>query len=584
MSYENFQERWPLLSVSCRKRFKAVARRLPIFCLALSLLTTVGCGRKEDGANVLVMRLRGDVSTLDPAYIVDVSGGTVAAKLFSGLVRFDEKNRLQPDLAEKWELSPDNLTYLFHLRKNARFSDGTPCTAEDAAYSLKRILDPRTLSPRRTLFGMIAGAKDYDPASGSSGVGVEAVDRHTLRIRLTRPHSAFLSLLATPTGYVISRKNVEQSGGRLKKRIVCTGPFVLSEWRRNEAIRMTANPYYFEGKPPLEGVTYRIIPQDFTAVVEFENGGIDVLEIPSAFFVRFKSDPEWKPFILSQTGLNTHYLGFNCSRRPFDNPLVRRAFNHAINKQRVIRTVLEGQAVPAAGPVPPIGGEGSDFGFASSDFGIRILDSILLSCRKILDRIDKILQSATALSPYDYSPQKAVALLRQAKFNFNREISFFVRAEKEAENIAAAIEHDLSQIGIKVSLKKRLWTAYKQAINKGEPDIFYLSWSADYPDAQNFLRPCFYSSHSPSEGNRVRFKNKKVDQLLDALEAASSERGRNQLCTRIEKLIVEEAPWVFLWHRREYVVRQPWVEGWKMYPIYNANKLTDVTIRRGEKR
>ncbi len=554
MRHESLHDRWLLFPICGRTSLRAGGRRLAVLLIALSFLAVSGCGEKRDISNVLVMRLRGDVSTLDPAYIVDVSGGTVAARLFSGLVRFDEKNQLQPDLAEKWEVSSDNLTYLFHVRKNARFSDGSRCTAEDIAYSLKRILDPRTLSPRRTLFGMIAGAKDYDPRSArSSSVGVEAVDRHTLRIRLARPYSTFLSLLATPTGYVVSRKNVEKSDGKLKKEIVSAGPFVLSEWRRNEVIRTTANPYYFEGKPLLEGITYRIIPQDFTAVVEFENGGIDVLEIPAAFFPRFNNDPEWKPLILSQTGLNIHYLGFNCWRPPFDNPLVRRAFNHAIDRKRIIRTVLEGQAVPAVGPVAPLSGRTP-------------------------------LRQNDSLPRYDYSPQKALALLRQTKFDFNREVNFFVRAEKEAENVAAGIEHDLSQVGIRVSLKKRLWTAYKQAINKGEPDIFYLSWSADYPEAQNFLRPCFYSSHTPSEGNRVRFKNEEVDRLLDALDAASSQAERRRLCTRTERLIVEEAPWVFLWHRREYVVRQPWVRGWKMYPIYNANKLADVFIRQSKKR
>ena len=533
-------------------RRNAASHRL-VLLLVLSLVLAVGCGNKRDLPNVLVLRLRGDVSTLDPAYIVDVSGGTIAARLFNGLVRFDEKNELQPDLAEKWELSSDRLTYLLHLRKNARFSDGSPCTAEDIAYSLRRVLDPRILSPRRTLFGMIAGAKEYDAASGSSNVGIEAANRHTLRIRLARPYGAFLSLLATPTGYVVFRKNVEESGGKLKKKIVGTGPFVLSEWRRNEEIRMVANPHYFEGKPPLRGITYRIIPDDFTAVVEFENDGIDVLEIPAAFFVRFNADPRWRPLILSQTGLNTHYLGFNCSRAPFDNPVVRRAFNHAIYKERIVRVILEGQAVPAAGPVPPSVGHALAAGKES-------------------------------LPRYDYSPSKAIALLKQAKFDFRRKVDFFIRAEKEAENVAAGIEHDLSQIGITVSVKKRLWTAYKQAINKGEPDIFYLSWSADYPDAQNFLRPCFYSKHSPSEGNRVRFGDERVDQLLDALDVASSEPERQRLCAETERLIVEQAPWVFLWHRREYVVRQPWVRGWKMYPIYNANKIKDVTIGQRKKR
>jgi len=257
--------------------------------------------------------------------------------------------------------------------------------------------------------------------------------------------------------------------------------------------------------------------------------------------------------MLSQTGLNTHYLGFNCSRPPFNDPVVRQAFNRAIHKERIIRTVLEGQAVAAVGPVPPMAG-------------------------------DALPRHSESLPRYDYSPQKALALLRQARFDFNREVNFFVRAEKEAESVAAAIEHDLSQIGIRISVKKRLWTAYKQAINRGEPDIFYLSWSADYPDAQNFLRPCFYSEHSPSEGNRARFKNEKVDRLLDALDAEVYEPERRQRCARIEHLIVEQAPWVFLWHRREYVVRQPWVEGWKMYPIYNANKLTDVTVRQPKNR
>ncbi|MBI4715869.1 MAG: ABC transporter substrate-binding protein, partial [Nitrospirae bacterium] len=303
---------------------------------------------------VLVLRLAANPTTLDPAYIVDVTGGTLAAKMFNGLVRFGDDLSIQPDIASRWEISPDRRTYTFHLRDDIKFTTGQKVTAKDFKYSFERALSPETHSPVTWVLDRIDGAGDYQAGKSAEVRGIVVENPSTLKILLTAPFAPFLGLLAMPPAYVVPREGVARWQTDFGSHPTGTGPYVLTEWKHGQSVRFTANPGYFGEKPKLRGLLYRVIPEELTAVAEFETGRLDVLSIPAAEYRRYVSDPRWRPYILSRTGLNTYYLGLNCSRPPLSDFRVRQAIGFAIDREKIRETVYEGRGDLARGPVPPI--------------------------------------------------------------------------------------------------------------------------------------------------------------------------------------------------------------------------------------
>jgi peptide/nickel transport system substrate-binding protein/oligopeptide transport system substrate-binding protein len=155
-------------------------------------------------------------------------------------------------------------------------------------------------------------------------------------------------------------------------------------------------------------------------------------------------------------------------------------------------------------------------------------------------------------------------------------VNFYITADQEIIDIAEVIQFYIRDIGINVRIKQLEWSAYKEAINRGEPDMFYLGWWADYPDPENFLFPLFHSSNHGPAGNRTRYTNPVVDSLIEEGQRTSEDKKRELLYKKAEGIIVSEAPWVFLWHRTDFTIRQPWVKNHKTYPIYSMDKGTEI--------
>lgn len=511
----------------------------------MASIALVGCGKKVEDEGILRIRLSADVTSLDPALIVDVSGGTVAAKIYNGLVRYNEKMEIIPDLAREWEVSQDGKTYTFKVRSGVKFTNGREVTANDIKYSFRRILDPKTRSPRQWAFDRIVGADEFMAGKTEDVSGLKLLDRYALQITLIEPFAPFIGFLAMPAAYVVPKEEVERWGEDFGEHPVGTGPFKLLEWRRDEEILLSANRNYFEDPAKIEGIAYRIIPQDLTATAEFTSGGLDIMGIPFAEFSRFVSDSEFAPYILSQSGLNVYYLGLNCSRPPFDRAGVRQALNYAIDKELILATLLKDRGIIAHGSIPP-----------------------------------GLPGYSKEIPPYPYDPKKARELLIQEGFGNGLSMKIYQRTSQEALSITQAVQAQLKEVGIKAEIIQLEWTAYKEIINKGEADAFYLAWLADYPDAENFLFPLFHSSNFGPGGNRARFKDKEIDGLLEKAISTTDSEARTELYKNIEARIHEKTPWVFLWHLKEYTVHQPRVKNLKLYPVYNADKATEIILQK----
>jgi len=515
----------------------------------LLFLGVAGCSHSDENRlpNHLYLRLNSNPTTLDPALITDVQGGGIAAKLFNGLVRFNEDLSIIPDIARSWKLSEDQRTYTFYLRKDVRFSNGRKVSADDFRYSFERVLTPGTKAPLTWVLDKIEGADDFIAGRSTAVSGIRVVNDHTLILRLEKPFGPFLSLLAMVTAYVVPREEVERLGQDFGTHPQGTGPFVLSEWKHGQDIVLEAREDYFDGRPKLNGIVYRVIPEDLTAVLEFETGRLDVLLIPSAEYRHFTTDPAWRDLVFGRPGLNSYYLGLNCTRPPFSDLRVRKAVNMAIDRRHILNTVFEKRGVLATGPVPP--------GLWKNSIG-------------------------TALARgYDYDPEKAKALISQAGAT-GAVIKIYISADPEVLDIVGAIQNYLAAVGLKAEITQLDWSAFKHAVNEGEPDAFWLSWWADYPDPENFLFPLFHSSSVGSSGNRTRLIDPDLDRIIETAQRTTSDSKRYRLYQEAENRIVQNAPWVFMWHRADYYVIQPWVKDFKIYPIYSIDKRVDVSLKR----
>ncbi|MGE5174001.1 MAG: ABC transporter substrate-binding protein [Betaproteobacteria bacterium] len=522
---------------------------LRLLLVLLFLTSVLGCHRSDDGLlpGYLYLRLNNNPTTLDPALITDVQGGGIAAKLFNGLVRFNENLDIVPDIAHSWKLSGDQLTYTFRLRYDVTFSNGRKVTAQDVKYSFERVLTPRTKAPLTWVLDKIEGANDVLAGKAADVSGIRVVNDHTLTIKLERPFGPFLSLLAMTSTYVVPREEVERLGQDFGTHPVGSGPYRLSEWKHGQHLILAAREDYFEGRPKLNGIYYRVIPEDLTAVLEFETGRLDVLLIPSSEYHRYTTDPTWRDFVYGRPGLNTYYLGLNCTRPPFNDIRVRQAVNYAIDRRHILNTVFENRGVLAAGPIPP-----------------GLWKNIILP---------------PATTAYGYDPKKAKELIRQAAAE-GTVIKLYISADPEVLDIVEVIQSYLAKAGLKVEITQLDWSALKHAVNEGEPDAFWLSWWADYPDPENFLFPLFHSSSVGSGGNRTRCLDAELDRLIETAQRTMNERQRYRLYRQAENRIIENAPWVFMWHRADYYVIQPWVKDFKIYPIYSIDKRVDVTLKR----
>jgi len=487
----------------------------------------------------LYLRLSSDITTLDPALIVDVAGGSVAAKIYNGLVRFDENSKVVPDLAENFSISADGKTYRFKLRKGVRFHDGRQLRAKDVKNSFERVLSPATKSSRTWLFDRISGAKEFMNGTAADVLGIRALDEYTLEIEISEPFGPFLDLLAMPPAYVV---HSGAASSDLSSNPIGTGPFRLTEWKRGRELTLSRNDDYFAGGANIKGVAYRIIPEDLTTIAEFESGNLDIMDVPSTEFRRYSRSEKWKGLIKSSHGLNTFYLGFNCQRPPFNDKRVRQALNYAVDRERILKTMLEGRAELASGPIPPV----------------------------LLKNGNK---------GYKYDPDKARSLLKKAGLENKIKFRIYQAPDQDTADIMEVVQQYLRDVGVEAEIVQLEWSAFKDAINKGEADSFWLSWQADYPDPENFLFPVFHSSNWGPAGNRARFKDSETDRLIEEAQREPDERRRSGLYVEAEDRVIEYAPWLFFWHKNGYIVHQPWIEGIKTYSIYNADKGTDIKIK-----
>jgi ABC-type transport system substrate-binding protein len=505
----------------------------------VGLVVAVSCARAPSRNDTLNLALKTSPNRLDPALVVDVAEGELCALMFQGLVRFSPAGSLVPDLARSWTVSRDGKRYVFRLDTRMRFANGRPVRADDVAYSFERLLAPGSASSRRWVFDHVVGAAAFGRGETQVIEGVRARDDSTLSVELTAPFKPFLSMLALPAAMVVARESVGEN-----ELPVGSGRWRLAAWERGDYVSLEPNPYHPRPPRHLRQIRFRIIPEAFTRIAEFESGGLDILEIPQAEVSRFLDDERYEGRIQARSELRVFYVGLNNTRGPLRDPRVRRALNMAVDVDQLIRVLTSGHAVRAAGAIPPG------------------------------------LPGHRDRRPYPFDPPAARRLLAEAGYPDGFEMEIWQRESPEGNRVLEAIQGYLTQVGVEVRLVRREWSAFKEAVSAGKVDAFLLDWFADYPDAENFLFPLFDSHNKGGGGNRAFFEDATVDSLIDLASATLGERENTELYARVDSLVYSQAPWIYLWFPRTFHVVSDRVSGYRLPTLYLGADYTGVAKGR----
>ena len=491
--------------------------------------------------------LSSEPSNLDPARGVDVNEAGVQAKIFDGLVRYDEQMKLVGNLAESWSVSTDGKEYIFKLRENVFFHNGQKLSAADVVFSLDRLLDPTVASPRTWVLEKVEGAKERIDGTSSAVSGISQIDEYRVSIRLVSPFAPFMSLLTMPACYILP----QQSASAIKARTffekpVGTGPFKIADRVRDSYIRLVANSRYVGSKPRLAEIELRIIPENMKAEMEFESGNLDLLQLYPSNYQRFRTDPSHRARVHDVPAMNVFYVGFNNQVPPFNDVKVRKALNLLIDREKIIEAVYQGRAVAAKGSIPP---------------GILGFDK--------------------AAKGYEYNPEEGLRLLKEAGYDRKNPLSFdiYQKSAQAAFEITRLIQGELKKHGVQVNLRPMEWSALKDSINKGEAPAFYLSWFGDYPDGENFLYPLFHSNNWGSGGNRARFKNTEVDAMIEEAVKIQDADLRAEAYKRINSKVYEQAPWLYLWHCSESYLTSDRVSNIDFSPLFFCDKALTLSVK-----
>ncbi len=519
----------------------------------ISIYMCTGCCSNSLGnIDVFSSYISSEPSNLDPARGVDVNEALIQSRIFDGLVRYNEKMELVPDLAESWEISKDGCEYVFNLRKNVTFHNGQKFTSADVVFSLDRILDPKTASPRTWVLEKIDGAAERMKGETEKTSGINALDDYRVSIKLKEPFAPFMSLLTTPACYIVPSESKELfKNSDFFEKPAGTGPFYVKDRVRDSYIHLAANDKYFLGKPNVGNIFVRIITENLKAELEFESDSIDLLQLYPSNYKRFKEMPKYANRIVDVPALNTWYIGFNNQAAPFNDVRVRKALNLLVDREKIIKAIYSGRAVPAIGSIPP-----GISGYNSKDTGI------------------------------GFNPEEGKKLLALAGYNESNplKIELYQKAQQSAFEITRFLQGEFKKYGVIVEIKPMEWSALKDAINKGEAKAFFMNWFGDYPDGENFLYPLFHSKNWGSGGNRARFKNDEIDSLLEEAVKITDEQLRSEAYDKINRKIVEQAPWIYLWHCSESYVTGPRVKNIDFYPMFFCDKGLTISLNISEEK
>jgi oligopeptide transport system substrate-binding protein len=490
-----------------------------------------------------------DPPTLDPHLVTDGTSYGIVIEIFSGLVRLgaNTSNPFEPDLAESWSVLEDGTLYEFKLRKDLKFSNGDPVTAQDFKWSFERAAHPDTASTVAEEFlGDIVGIQDIVDGNATSASGIEVVDELTLRLRIDAPKAYFIAKLTYPTAFVLNKNNVESLGRNWSDEPVSTGPFTLKEYRIGQRIRLARNENFWDRQAYLDEVVYNLAGG--VSMAMYENDEIDITSVGLADLERVQDPTEEinKDLVEVPPNFAVSYVGFNIDEPPFDDAKFRQALNHSVDKQLIADQVFSNLVKPAYGVIPP--------GFPGYSAEIKGLE---------------------------FDPELAKELLAQSAYadpDTRPRIILTVPGTGGSPGLTTEVIADMwrQNLGIEIEIQQVEWATYIQDLHRGRLQAWSgLSWQADYPDPQTFIDVLFRSTSAINYGG---YANDKVDEFVVSAQTEQDATKRVQYYNDAEQIVINDAAWLPLWWGVDSkALVKPWVKDYQFSSLTIA-KFKDVWI------
>lgn len=551
--------------------------------LVLALCLSWGCTKKQiDDDKILYLHSREGIRSLDPVLAQDVYSQRMVLQVYEGLLHFHYLKRplvLEPQLAEDMpEISKDGKVITFKLKKGIRFQDdmafpggkGREVEAEDFIYSWKRLADPANKSESYWIFrDKVVGYDEWreklvlGQANYSTPIaGLQALDKHTLKITLKAPNYQILFQFASAAAVVVAREVVQHYGTEFSSHPVGTGAYVLKSWTRNSKLILERSPTFRAVEYPREGepadrsegllasagerlplvsniVIYELTEEQPQWLL-FQKRELDVWQVTKDYLPEILDNGELRPQYKTKhiqlalpVSQDVTYVGMNMENPYLKDKKIRQAIAYSYDQSLLLKKFFNSLVTPAHGPIPPL-----------------------------LDGYRSDLKN-----PYQGpNIEKAKALLVEAGYPNGEGLPVFkfemAATHTTARQMAEYFKEQVSQIGIRIQLQPNTWPQFNEKLKSKKADIFEMAWNGDYPDAENFLQ-LFYSKNISPGPNSANYSNPQFDQMFEHSLKLAPGPERTILYQKMEGMIIEDVPWIFNLHRRFVYVRQPWVKNHK---------------------
>jgi peptide/nickel transport system substrate-binding protein len=532
--------------------------KIIFFCTSMMFLFA-SCNHHENVKNIFHYNEQSGIATLDPAFAKNQSIMWAVHQIYNTLVQTDDHLNIVPSLAKSWDISADNLTFIFHLRDDVYFQNndafpngkGRKMTSQDVVYSFERIMDKNTASSGAWIFnGRVDTVQPF-----------KAINDTTFQLKLLIPFHPILGVMSMQYCSIVPKEVVDKYGKDFRRHPCGTGPFQFVAWDEGQALILKKNPTYFEKDttgtrlPYLDGIKITFLENKATEFLEFQQKRLDFInDIDPSFKdeVITKSGalrPEWKNKIVlvKHPYLTTEYLGILedttlpiVKKSPLRDVRIRQAINYGFNRQKMMMYIRNSIGTPAESGFIPAG-------FPSFD--------------------------SSAVKGYHYDVGKALQLLKEAGYPNGVGLpSIKLLTVPIYGDLASFIANELRQIGINIDVEIIQKSLLLEQTAKSEALFFRGSWIADYPDAENFLS-VFYGKN-PAPPNYTRYKNPQFDQLYEEALAEKNDSLRWIIYRRADQVMIKDAPVVPLWYDMVIRLVQPYVKN------FVPNSLNLLELRR----
>lgn len=466
--------------------------------------TTAAAAGNEAGGEIgktdIVFAMSGDVVSIDPAGQQDTTSSILLKHVYSTLLDTDNDGNLVGDLAESYEIVNET-DFVFKLREDAVFSDGTPVTAQDVKFTFDRAKDmPKTKSNTSKIKEVVAD------------------NEHQVTIKLIEPYAPFKTIVTSSNLSIVSEAAVTAAGESYGDvdNVLGSGEFVLTEWVPNDHYVLTRNENYWGEMPITTSITCRVIPEGSARTIALETGEVDLVwnvDPVDCSNLEANSDVQ----LISQPSSSIEYLGMNVTKPQFQDERVRQAINYALDKQAFVDTIIEGRGV--------------------------IANSYINNA--IPGWTDEV-------EAYPYDVEKAKELMAEAGYPDGFDCHIYVNGDVRTRS-AQIVQSQLKDIGINVEISTYEWGALLDSLNAGEHEMFLLGWSNSSFDADGSTYQLFHSSNHGATGNRAFMSDDKVDELITEAARENDEAKRMEFYKELQLRLHDLSPWCPLYYRNDNI-------------------------------